>query len=231
MFSAEHFIDLIIMGWLSNIPLAIGSIVSISVFCERLWSFKGLEKASRQMAGKVIDQLVRRDLEGARRVCADSELPIAGMFHEALGWENVAADDLDRVFATRRAELGTALKRGVWMIGTVGSLAPFIGLFGTVVGIIRAFGVMSESGDTGFAIVSANLSEALIATAAGLGVAIVALSFFNYLQTRIGSLNAVYARSSERLVQALIYVESNPGASSSAGDNPFDNASKNQGAS
>jgi biopolymer transport protein ExbB len=207
MFSAEHFIDLIIMGWLSNIPLAIGSIISISVFCERLWSFKGLEEASRQMAGKVIEALLRRDLEGAKRVCAESELPAASMFHEGLEWKNVAAEDLDRVFATRRAELASGLKRGVWMIGTVGSLAPFVGLFGTVVGIIRAFGVMSESGETGFQVVSANLSEALIATAAGLGVAIVALCFFNYLQIRIGSLNAVYARSTERLVQALIYVE------------------------
>ncbi|MCP5044236.1 MAG: MotA/TolQ/ExbB proton channel family protein [bacterium] len=207
MFSAEHFIDLIVMGWLSNIPLAIGSIITISVFCERLWSFRGLEEASRDMASKVIEALVRRDLEGAKQICEQSELPVAGMFHEGLGWENVAAEDLDRVFATRRAELASGLKRGVWMIGTVGSLAPFVGLFGTVVGIIRAFAVMSESGETGFPVVSANLSEALIATAAGLGVAIVALSFFNYLQTRIGSLNSVYARSTERLVQTLIYLE------------------------
>jgi len=213
MFSAEHFIDLIIMGWLSNIPLAIGSIVSISVFCERLWKFRGLEAASREIAGKVIDKLVRHDLAGAREVCSNSDLPVAEMFHEALGWQNIAPEDLDRVFATRRAELASGLKRGVWMIGTVGSLAPFVGLFGTVVGIIRAFAVMSTSGETGFAVVSANLSEALIATAAGLGVAIVALSFFNYLQTRIGSLNAVYARSSERMVQALIYTESNASGS------------------
>jgi biopolymer transport protein ExbB/TolQ len=213
MFSAEHFIDLIIMGWLSNIPLAIGSIISISVFCERLWKFRGLEVASRTIASKIIDKLVRQDLEGAKRVCADSDLPVASMFGEALGWQNVSPDDLDRVFATRRAELATGLKRGVWMVGTVGSLAPFVGLFGTVVGIIRAFGVMATSGETGFDVVSANLSEALIATAAGLGVAIVALIFFNYLQIRIGSLNAVYARSSERLVQALIYTESTAVAS------------------
>ena len=216
MFTSEHFIDLIIMGWLSNIPLAIGSIISISVFCERLVSFKGLEASSRRMAASTIDAIVRRDLEAAKRICADSELPVAAAFHEALGWNNVSAEDLDRVLATRRAELATGLKRGVWMIGTVGSLAPFVGLFGTVVGIIRAFGVMSRSGDTGFQVVSANLSEALIATAAGLGVAIVALIFFNYLQIRIGALNAVYARASERLVQALIYVETN--AETSAGE-------------
>ncbi len=217
MFSPEHFIDLLIMGWLSNVPLALGSIISISVFCERLWSFRGLENASRDMASKVIEALVRRDLVGARQLCDQSDLPVAGMFCEALGWENVAPEDLDRVFATRRAELASGLKRGVWMIGTVGSLAPFVGLFGTVVGIIRAFGVMSESGETGFQVVSANLSEALIATAAGLGVAIVALSFFNYLQTRIGSLNAVYARSTERLVQALIYIESAPSRKAAGG--------------
>ena len=216
MFSAEHFIDLIIMGWLSNIPLAIGSIISISVFCERLVSFKGLEASSRQMAAKTIDAIVRRDLDAAKRICAESELPVAAAFHEALGWNNVAAEDLDRVLATRRAELASGLKRGVWMIGTVGSLAPFVGLLGTVVGIIRAFGVMSRSGETGFQVVSANLSEALIATAAGLGVAIVALVFFNYLQIRIGSLNAVYARASERLVQALIYIETS--AETSAGE-------------
>lgn len=211
MFSAEHFLDLLIMGWLSNIPLAIGSIISISVFCERLVSFRGLEASSRQMAGKTIDAIVRRDLEAAKRICAASKLPVAAAFHEALGWENVAAEDLDRVLATRRAEIASGLKRGVWMIGTVGSLAPFVGLLGTVVGIIRAFGVMSKSGETGFQVVSANLSEALIATAAGLGVAIVALIFFNYLQIRIGSLNAVYARASERLVQALIYIDTNTG--------------------
>lgn len=213
MFSAEHFLDLLIMGWLSNIPLAIGSIISISVFCERLLSFRGLEASSRQMAGKTIDAIVRRDLEAAKRICADSKLPVAAAFHEALGWENVVAEDLDRVLATRRAEIASGLKRGVWMIGTVGSLAPFVGLLGTVVGIIRAFGVMSKSGETGFQVVSANLSEALIATAAGLGVAIVALIFFNYLQIRIGSLNAVYARASERLVQALIYIDTNTGKS------------------
>ncbi len=217
MFSAEHFIDLIIMGWLSNVPLAIGSIASISVFCERLWRFRGVEEASRRLASDVIEKLTSHDLAAARQACEKSELPVAAMFLEALGWKNVSPEDLDRVFATRRAELASGLKRGIWMIGTVGSLAPFVGLFGTVVGIIRAFGVMSSSGETGFDVVSANLSEALIATAAGLGVAIVALIFFNYLQVRVAGLNAVYARGSERMVQALIYVESNQAEAGAGG--------------
>ena len=93
------------------------------------------------------------------------------------------------------------------MIGTIGSLAPYVGLFGTVVGIIRAFGDMAEHGAGGFEVVAAGISEALIATAAGLAVAIIALMFFNFLQTRVGAISAVHSRSCERFVQALLYVE------------------------
>ena len=70
---------------------------------------------------------------------------------------------------------------------------------------------MSRTGETGFDVVAASLSEALIATAAGLGVAIVALLIFNYLNTRVAHVSATYARASERLVQALLYVESSGG--------------------
>ena len=144
------------------------------------------------------------------------KLDVADMLLEGLRWENVAVEDLDRVFATIRAELGVGLKRGIWIIGTVGSLAPFVGLFGTVVGIIRAFAIMAESGETGFEVVALSLSEALIATAAGLGVAIIALLLFNYLNTRVASVSQVYARAAERLVQALLFVESRRAAGGSA---------------
>lgn len=216
MFDAGHLIDLLIMGWLSNVPLAIGSIWTLSIFGERWWKLRGLEDASRVLASTVIERLAARDAEGAKRLCEESDLAVAAMLLEGLRWENVAVEDLERVFATIRAELGVALKRGIWIIGTTGSLAPFVGLFGTVVGIIRAFATMSETGETGFQVVAESLSEALIATAAGLGVAIVALLIFNYLNTRVASVSQVYARAAERLVQALLYVEST--ASSAQGE-------------
>jgi biopolymer transport protein ExbB len=123
-------------------------------------------------------------------------------------WKNIALEDLQGVLATSRQEIASDMKRGVWVIGTIGSLAPYVGLFGTVVGIMRAFQEMAEQGAGGFEVVAAGISEALVATAAGLFVAIVALMFFNYLQVRVGSIASTYARSCERFVQALLYVES-----------------------
>ena len=217
MFSAEHMLDLLIMGWISNIPLAIGSIITLTVFFERLMKLRGLATRSRVFATEVIDTLAKPDLEGALRLCMESDLPIARMLREALRWQNVSLDDYEKIQATVRAELGAEMKRGIWMIGTVGSLAPFVGLFGTVVGIIRAFAVMAEAGGGGFAVVANSLSEALIATAAGLGVAIIALLFYNYLNSSIASINQVLARASERMVQALLYLETSREGSAATG--------------
>jgi biopolymer transport protein ExbB len=217
MFTAEHMIDLIIMGWLSNVPLAIGSIITLAVFFDRWRQFRGLEAKSREFASTVIDTLIAPDLEGARRLCQESQLPLASIMLETLRWENIALEDYDRVLATLRAEVNSEMRKGIWMIGTVGSLAPFVGLFGTVIGIIRAFADMAGDGGGGFTVVANSLSEALIATAAGLGVAIVALLLFNYLNVRVGGISAVYARASERLVQAILHLESRvSGAANSA---------------
>ena len=76
-----------------------------------------------------------------------------------------------------------------------------------MIGVIRAFADMAEHGTGGFAVVANGIAEALVATAAGLGVEIVALSFFNYLQVRVQAISNVFARASERLVQAILFVE------------------------
>ena len=132
---------------------------------------------------------------------------MAEVFGEGLRWKSIALEDLNQVLTTARAELLHDLRRGLWFIGTIGSLAPYIGLLGTVIGIMVAFGEIAKSGDAGFEVVSAGISEALIATAIGLIVAIFALMLFNWLQTRVGSIAATCNRASERFVQALLFLE------------------------
>jgi len=204
---AQTLLQLLQDGGLTVYPLAVASVITLTILFERMWRYRGLESQTRAVTRETIESLVRRDADGARSGCEKSEAPVAKIFLEAMRWKNIAIEDLDRVLLTARQEAVTDLKRGLWVIGTIGSLAPYVGLFGTVVGIIRAFQGMAAEGVGGFEVVAAGISEALVATAAGLFVAIVALMFFNYLQTRASALGTTYARSCERFLQALIFVE------------------------
>src|SRR5262249_51409266 len=87
-------------------------------------------------------------------------------------------------------------------LGTIGSSAPFIGLLGTVVGIIKSFHTMSVAGTGGFSVVAGGISEALVATAAGLVVAIIAVMSYNYLQTKVAIINTVLKINSTKFFEA-----------------------------
>jgi biopolymer transport protein ExbB len=115
----------------------------------------------------------------------------------------MTADELADIGAERRFEEMEQLKRPLWILGTVASSAPFIGLFGTVVGIIKAFHSMANLGSGGFAVVAGGISEALVATALGLGVAIIALIFYNYFQVRLDRIESALTIGTARLVEAL----------------------------
>jgi biopolymer transport protein ExbB len=212
---AQTLLKLIQDGGLTVYPLTVASIVSLAILFERLWRFRGIDRETRHLTRQTVEALVGRDLAAARELCEKSKTPVAEIYCEAMRWKNIAVEDLERVLATSRQEAASDLKRGLWVVGTIGSLAPYVGLFGTVVGIIRAFQDMAIHGAGGFEVVAAGISEALVATAAGLFVAITALLFFNYLQVRVAAISSTYARSCERFVQALLYVES---ASPNAGE-------------
>ena len=96
------------------------------------------------------------------------------------------------------------LKKGIAAVATIGSTAPFVGLLGTVVGVINAFQGIASSGSGGIAGVSAGISEALVETAAGLFVAIPAVWFYNYLSGRVEYFNVEMDNSSSELVDYFI---------------------------
>ena len=93
----------------------------------------------------------------------------------------VVAKQMEVALASRK----TRMERGIVFLGTLGANAPFVGLFGTVLGVIRAFRDLSFETDTGAAAVMAGISEALVATAVGLMVAIPAVVAFNYLSRQV----------------------------------------------
>jgi biopolymer transport protein ExbB len=205
---STDLLTLLQQGWHTTYPLAVASVLCLAIVIERLWRYRGMDAATRQLTRDVVDALVRRDVATVRSLCEKANSPASDIFLDGLRWKNIALEDLDRVMSTSRQEAVHGLRRGLWVLGTVGSLAPYVGLLGTVIGIIRAFTEMAEKGAGGFEVVAAGISEALVATAAGLAVAITALLFFNYLQVRVTNIANTLARACERFVQALLYVES-----------------------
>lgn len=187
--------------------LAALSVASVAVILERAWFFV---RNGRSLAHRLGPLLAGGRLDEAREaIDGRSGLEVEVVRSALDGAAGGPASVAQLVASTIRRER-PAYERGLGFLGTLGSNAPFLGLFGTVVGIIKAFadlGVGAAKG-AGAAAVMAGLSEALVATAVGLLVAILALAAYNYLQVMAGAISAVFTRSCERLIQALLYVES-----------------------
>lgn len=168
-------------GWVMW-PLLIFSVLSWAVILERLYTYITLRPKLAELATALINSLKSGDLASARQICLAGKPQVNEIFVTAL--ETKRPRDLaERMTERSRVRLMSQLKRNLWILGTIGSASPFIGLLGTVVGIVKAFHDMAEKGAGGFSVVAGGISEALIATAAGLIVAIVALITYNIFVT------------------------------------------------
>jgi biopolymer transport protein ExbB len=103
----------------------------------------------------------------------------------------------------QREKVGSELRRGMNVLATVGSIAPFVGLLGTVVGIIAAFQGIGNTGSAGIAAVSTGIAEALVETAFGLMVAIPAVILFNYLNAKVAAIELALGRSLGELIDEM----------------------------
>lgn len=118
--------------------------------------------------------------------------------------KKLTAVELARREAERQKEaVGEELRRGMGVLASVGSIAPFVGLLGTVVGIITAFQGIAATGSGGLGAVSAGIAEALVETALGLMVAIPAVLFFNQLNNKINAVETELARRTGELLDEL----------------------------
>jgi biopolymer transport protein ExbB len=186
--------DLIHQGWYATYPLIVFSVVTLSIVIERLWTLGRLGAAAQAVTDEVCGLLVKGDLEQATSVVdSRKEASPASRIYAAL-MPLIRKGNVEEILEfgeRRRLEENRVLRRNIWMLGTIGASAPFIGLFGTVVGIIKSFHQMAVMGTGGFSVVAAGISEALVATALGLVVAIIAVIFYNYLQVRVGNLDTL----------------------------------------
>lgn len=188
---------------------------SIGVMLDRLLAFSGARKQSRQFAPAVAGALREGKLDEAIKI-ADrykkshlAKVVVAGLqefrAHELSN--DIPGEDIEaskRALERSEAIVHAELKRGIPGLATIGSTAPFVGLFGTVVGIINAFKGISTEKSTGLGAVAGGISEALVATAIGLFVAIPAVWMFNIFTSKIEGFDVEMSNSSSELIDYFL---------------------------
>ena len=197
-------IDIIHKGAIATYPLILLSIISVTVVLERLWSLKNMGSVTLRITESLLEPIKKGQRDLAIAICKqNSQSPAARIFLNVLEREGSQGLDTASTATEAMFEETQKLKKHLWILGTVASSAPFIGLLGTVVGIIKAFESMAVAGTGGFAVVAAGISEALVATALGLAVAIIAVIFYNYFQTRISTLNGLFRIQVAKILQQM----------------------------
>ena len=199
--------------------LVIMSMWSFGVAIERIYTFTQARNQSKAYAPQVAKHLKDGRLKDAIALSASknfryshlAKVVLAGLqefqFQQESGGTLSREDLVDSV--RRSIQRATALtqsdlKKGVNTLATIGTTAPFVGLLGTVVGVINAFVGIAATGSGGIGAVSAGIAEALVETALGLIVAIPAVWFYNYLTGRLDYFNVEMDNSSSELVDYFI---------------------------
>ncbi len=204
------------MGWLVRcvvIVLFIESIWSLAVMIDRALYFSAARKQSREFAPKVAGALKDSKLEEAIKI-ADrnkkshlAEVVTAGLqeFRASSGQpDEKTIESSGRALERAEAIVHAKLKRGLSVLATIGATAPFVGLLGTVIGILHAFQQIATQKIAGIGAVAGGISEALVTTAFGLFVAIPAVMMFNYFTGRVENFDVEMDNSSSELVDYFI---------------------------
>jgi len=195
--------EMIVHGGFIMYPLILCSILVWAVFIEKNIFLSKFNKQFNLLFQTAQDLLNEGKVTECVGLVKSADSCLKNPMLAVLEGKGLSKDSWEKNISRKLSETQLELKRFLWILGTIGNLAPFIGLFGTVVGIIKAFESMSTSGQSGFTVVSAGLAEALIATAAGILVAIVSVIFYNYFQTKINSLSLRLRNRMEELSEKV----------------------------
>ena len=206
------------MGWLARavvIILGLMSAWSIGVMIDRALSFSAARKQSREFAPAVAGCLKEGKVEEAISVAEQNkrshlakvveaglqEFRAHGISHELAGEQ---IESSRRACERAEAIVNAELKRGLSGLATIGATAPFVGLFGTTVGVINAFKDMSSAKAAGLSAVAGGISEALVTTAFGLFVAVPAVWAYNIFTNKVEAFSIEMTNSSSELIDYFI---------------------------
>ena len=209
MFKGKTIWAIIQIGGFTMYILVLCSIVSIAVLIERILYYHRKSSVKRtKFMDKISDELENGNTRKAIEICKGTNTPFSKVVYAGLNLyghnERILSQAMEREITVETIKL----ERFTSIVGTIGSTAVYIGLLGTVLGIIRAFNDISLSGSTGVNAVIGGIPEALVCTAGGLLVAIPAVMSYNFFIRKIDNFVAEMELCASELLD-LLYVEEN----------------------
>ncbi len=181
-----HIIQVFNQGGFIMWPLLIFSIAIWVITIHKILALTKFNKDAKHYlneATRVVQSQKLHEMEYVYKNCPE----VIAKAHYAIFDEALSREDYEQRLHRRLDETNTELKKNMWMLGTIASSAPFVGLFGTVWGIMESFKQIGSSGKAGFSVVAGSISEALIATGSGILVAVIAVMFYNYLNVKVAA--------------------------------------------
>jgi biopolymer transport protein ExbB/TolQ len=187
MFAEKTFWEIFQIGGFTMYILLFCSLLSITILLERIIYYRKRSQTSRaEFMERLRGVLQKGGIKKALEICKETLSPFSNVVSSGLQLhghqEREIANAMEREITIETAKL----ERYISIVGTIGNTAVYIGLFGTVLGIIRAFHDIAAAGAGGMSIVIGGVAEALVCTAAGLFVAIPAVIVFNYFTRTVG---------------------------------------------
>jgi biopolymer transport protein ExbB/TolQ len=183
------------------------SVLALVVAFERAAALWGVGDKARQLGEVITKHLLRGDFSAARSAAERSVTPAADIFLVGFDRADKPRAAVEAAVERERQSVLLKLKRNLWVLGTIGATTPFVGLFGTVAGIMRSFrdlGLDVQAGGSGGpGTVMTGISEALVATAAGILVAVEAVVLYNYFQAKLARVSVELKLLADEFVEVL----------------------------
>ena len=183
----KEVFEFLVLGGVVMIPIALGSVVALAVFLERMWSLQETKILPEGLLDKVLDLVKKGERKSAREECLKSDTPLGRLLLMGFDTQGRGGAEIRQALEDAGRREITRMERYIESIGTVASLEPLLGLLGTVIGMIQVFQkvvVTSREGAVDPGLLANGIWQALITTAAGMSVAIPTFVAYRYLLSR-----------------------------------------------
>ena len=189
-------------GWVMW-PIILCSVAALAIIGERLWSLQKKYVAPPNLLAQVQQLLARNELEPSHLVALRDSSPLGRILAAGLVNRDHDREIVKEAVENTGRHVVPELERYLRSLGTIAAISPFLGLFGTVIGMIQMFSGIGQHGVGDPSIVAAGISTALITTAGGLAVAIPSLMFYRYFRGRVNELLLEMEQEAVKLVEIL----------------------------